>query len=143
MYNIGFVEPKIIVHFMLQLKIPLVDAAWLYILKWGHLTPGGSIYGGGVSPNHRAQMGLGDFRIYSGGGAPKGTVFFYFRGKVDAHSLTQILEHLYFFSKRWAKKNTAVFFFPGKVYVPLTQLFWRSLYKKLGGKLYFFQKWHF
>ena len=40
-----------------------------------------------------------------------------------------------FFSKKMEKKNTAVFFiFPGKVYVPLSQVFWRSLFKKKRGK---------
>ena len=37
------------------------------------------------------------------------------------------------------EKYCCIFFFPGKVYVPLTQLFWRSLYKKIGGMLYFFR----
>ena len=70
----------------------------------------------------------------------KGTVFYFFRGKVCAHSLTQIWEHLYFFfPKRGKKKYSCIFFFPGKVHVPLTQLFWRSLYKKIGGKQYFFR----
>ena len=41
----------------------------------------------------------------------KGTVFFYFRGKVDAHSLTQILEHLYFFFPKWWEKKIQLYFF--------------------------------
>ena len=46
---------------------------------------------------------------------------------------------VFFFPKRGKKKYSCIFFFPGKVYVPLTQLFWRSLYKKIGGKQYFFR----
>ena len=67
---------------------------------------------------------------------------FFFPGKDCAHSLTQIWKNLYFFffRKSGKKKNTAVFFFfPGKDYMSLTQLFWMSLYKKIGGKLCFFK----
>ena len=46
---------------------------------------------------------------------------------------------IFFFPKRGKKKIQLYFFFPGKVYVPLTRLFWRSLYKKIGGKQYFFR----
>ena len=48
----------------------------------------------------------------------KGTVFF-FHGKVCGHSLT-----------RFQKKIQLYFFFPERVYMPLTQLFRRSLNKK-------------
>ena len=40
----------------------------------------------------------------------KGTVFFYFRGKVGAHSLTQIWEHLYFFFQKEKQKYSCIFF---------------------------------
>ena len=42
-----------------------------------------------------------------------------------------------------SEKNTAVFFFPERVYMPLTQLFRRSLNKKIGGKGILFQKYYF
>ena len=46
----------------------------------------------------------------------------------------------FFFRKLGKKKKTAVFFFsPEKDYMPLTQLFRMSLYKKIGGKLCFFK----
>ena len=46
------------------------------------------------------------------------------------HSLTQIWEKCFiFFPKKWKKNKTNVlFFFPGKVYQPLTQNFWDPLF---------------
>ena len=54
------------------------------------------------------------------------------------HSISDII--VSFFSENWEKKNTAVlFFFPERVYMPLTQLFRRSF----GGKGILFQKYYF
>ena len=67
-------------------------------------------------------------RIY----VSKGAVFFFFRGKDCAHSLTQIWKNLYFFFSEnlEKKKYSCIFFFPGKDYIPLTQLF--SVRSKFG-----------
>ena len=45
----------------------------------------------------------------------------------------------FFFRIPGKKKYSCIFFFPEKDYMSLTQLFWMSLYKKIGGKLCFFK----
>ena len=69
-----------------------------------------------------------------------GTVFFFpwKRLRSLTHSISE--KSVFFFPNTGKKKNTAVFFFfPEKDYMSLTQLFWMSLYKKIGGKLCFFK----
>ena len=58
----------------------------------------------------------------------KGTVFFFpwKRLRSLTHSISEISGFFY------PKKIQLYFFFPEKDYVPLTQLFWMSLYKKQG-----------
>ena len=46
---------------------------------------------------------------------------------------------VFFFSEHREKKIQLYFFFPEKDYMSLTQLFWMSLHKKIGGKLCFFK----
>ena len=73
----------------------------------------------------------------------KDTVFF-FLGKNCGHSLTRFQKNLYFFFRTPGKKKySCIFFFPEKDYMSLTQLFWMSLYKKIGGKLCFFKNANF
>ena len=59
--------------------------------------------------------------------------YFFFLGKVCGHSLTRFQESLHFFiPKTREKEYKCIFFFLEKVYMPLTQLFWRSFNKKYG-----------
>ena len=73
----------------------------------------------------------------------KGTVFYFFRGKVCAHSLTQIWEHLYFFFQKEGKKNTVVFFFSQEKFTFHSLNFSGGAYIKKREKAIFFQNCHF
>ena len=60
----------------------------------------------------------------------KGTVFFFSVEKIVPSPSLKSGKICIFFFRKSGKKNTAVFFFPGKDYIPLTQLF--SVRSKFG-----------
>ena len=67
-------------------------------------------------------------------------IFFSLEKIAVTHSLDFRKICIFFFRIPGKKKNAVLFFFfPEKDYKPLTQFFWMSLYKKIGGKLCFFK----
>ena len=67
--------------------------------------------------------------------------YFFFPGIVTPHSLTGFERILYFFSTFWKKKYKTFFFFPGKVYKPLTRkkldIYKKQVQKKVHFTLFF------
>ena len=57
--------------------------------------------------------------------------FFFPRKSLRTHSLTRIWKSVFFSAKRGKKKKQpfwSVFFFPGKVYKPLTHSIWKAVF---------------